>query len=105
TPGGRPPGTSRAARGRSRQPVASSTAAAVTVSMPSALVRTADMAPARPAAPARAKAPAEPRGRAASAGPAPPGPPAPPARPGQPGRRATVLPGRTPAPALTAART
>jgi hypothetical protein len=38
TPGGRSPGTRRAVRGRSRQPVASNTARAATVSIPAALV-------------------------------------------------------------------
>ena len=41
TPGGRSPGTRRAVRGRSRHPVASSTALAATVSAPAALVSVA----------------------------------------------------------------
>ena len=64
TPAGRSPGISRAARGRSRHPVASSTAAACTVSMPSALVIVTACEPSGPGAqpvtvvPSRTSAPA-----------------------------------------------
>jgi len=50
TPAARSPGTSRAVRGRSRHPVASSTAAARTVSIPPALVIVISCEPAAPAA-------------------------------------------------------
>ena len=64
TPAGRSPGTSRAARGRSRHPVASSTAAAATVSIPPALTIVTSCDPSGPEAspvtvvPVRSRAPA-----------------------------------------------
>ncbi len=75
TPGGRSPGTRRAVRGRSRQPVASSTALAATVSIPAALVSVTPYGPSPDESP-------------------------PPAVPSQP---VTVVPTRMSAPAAAAA--
>ena len=64
TPAGRSPGTSRAVRGRSRHPVASSTAAAATVSRPPGLVIVTACVPSGPVVqpvtvvPVRSSAPA-----------------------------------------------
>ena len=80
TPGGRSPGTRRAVRGRSRQPVASSTARAATVSIPAELV-SATLHWSVPGAP-------------------PPGGDPPPGVPSQP---VTVVPSRMSAPAAAAA--
>ena len=77
TPGGRSPGTRRAARGRSRQPVASSTAPAATVSIPAGLVSVTRYWP--------------------SLGGPPPGVPSKPSQP------VTVVPSRMSAPAAAAA--